>query len=162
MLYEVITPPQILSYQVIDAQHFLIVFNEELDATTALDVDNYTVNGGIGNPLDVSFYNANPSSVLLEFASSFYSPADYILQYQNISDLSLVITSYSIHYTKLYDYSSWLRKGKGKMKLLKMSVNASGANSINKKDIRNFTEYFTPSSVIYTSLFQDNLSDVFV
>ncbi len=58
-------------------------------------------------------------------------------------------------------YSSWLRKGKGKMKLLKMSVNASGANSINKKDIRNFTEYFTPSSVIYTSLFQDNLSDVY-
>lgn len=82
-------PPQILSHQVIDAQHFLIVFNEELDATTALDVNNYSVNGGMGNPVDVSFYNANPSSVLLEFASSFYSPADYILQYQNISDLSL-------------------------------------------------------------------------
>lgn len=81
--------PEILSYQVLDSQHILMLFNEELDATTALDVDNYFVNGDIGAPADVSFYNSNTSQVLLEFDNPFVSPGSYTLQYQNISDLSL-------------------------------------------------------------------------
>ncbi len=81
--------PLLLSSQIIDAQHFLMVFNEELDATTSLNINNFSVNGGIGNPTDASFYNSNPSQILLEFASSFSSPGNYGLQYLNIADLSL-------------------------------------------------------------------------
>lgn len=81
--------PELLSYQIVDVQHFLMIFNEALDPTSALDPSNYSVNGGIGIPVDVSFYEANSSQVLLEFSNSFVSPGQYILQYQNIADLSL-------------------------------------------------------------------------
>lgn len=81
--------PLLLSSQVIDFQHFLMEFNEELDSESALDVNNYSVNNGIGNPAGVTFYNSDPSKVLLEFSSSFVSGTHYILQYQNIADLSL-------------------------------------------------------------------------
>jgi hypothetical protein len=81
--------PQLLSSQVIDSQHFLMTFDEELDPVSALDEQNYSVNNGIGNPADVSFFNSDPSKVLLEFSSSFVSGTNYILQYQNIADLSM-------------------------------------------------------------------------
>ncbi|HOZ29702.1 MAG TPA: lamin tail domain-containing protein [Bacteroidales bacterium] len=82
-------PPQLLSSQVIDEQHFLMIFNEALDPGTASDINNYSVNNGIGNPVDASFYEPDVSKVLLEFSASFISGTNYILQYQNIGDLSL-------------------------------------------------------------------------
>lgn len=82
-------PPQVLTSQVIDSQHLLMVFDEELDPVSALDEQNYSVNNGIGNPADISFYESNQSKVLLEFSTSFESGTNYILQYQDIGDVSL-------------------------------------------------------------------------
>ncbi|MDD3860601.1 MAG: lamin tail domain-containing protein [Bacteroidales bacterium] len=81
--------PQLLSSQVIDEQHFLMIFSEALDPGTGLNITNYSVNNGIGNPAVASFYESDASKVLLEFSTSFVSGTNYILQYQNIADLSM-------------------------------------------------------------------------
>lgn len=58
-------------------------------------------------------------------------------------------------------YTSWLRKGKGKLKLFKFSVKGSSSNSISRNEISNLTEYFSPDALIYSNQYQDNLSDIY-
>ncbi|MBN2778282.1 MAG: lamin tail domain-containing protein [Bacteroidales bacterium] len=80
--------PVLLSHQIIDNQNIILTFNEDLDATTALNTSNYLINNGIGTPSSVSFYGGLNSKVLLELANSLVSPGEYILYYQDIEDLS--------------------------------------------------------------------------
>ena len=86
--YTDVDSPILLSYQVIDNQGIVLFFNENLDPVTALNITNYQLNNGVGNPEVVTFYNAVNSQILLEFASAFISPTEYTLMYENIEDLS--------------------------------------------------------------------------
>lgn len=80
--------PELLSYSAIDANHFVMVWNEALDASSTLVNSNFSVDNGIGEPSNVSFYNSHPSKLILEFANPFISPNNYILQYQGVNDLN--------------------------------------------------------------------------
>ncbi len=81
-------PPEFLSYQIIDNKNIILEFNEKLQEESALNTGNYIINNNIGNPVQVNFYDENNSSVLLEFENPLQSPENYILQYQNISDIA--------------------------------------------------------------------------
>ncbi len=80
--------PVLESWERISSQNIIMSFSEPLDENTALDPNNYSINNGIGNPQTVSFYQSDNSKVLLHFENIFVSPTEYILQYQNIEDLS--------------------------------------------------------------------------
>ncbi len=98
--YTDIDAPEYQSYQILDDQNIVLFFNEDLDATTALDASNYLINNSIGNPQTVTFYESNNSQVLLELATALSSPAEYTLQYENIEDLnSNVITADSFDFS---------------------------------------------------------------
>ena len=72
--------------------------------------------------------------------------------------------------SQLTDYSdklnsnfsgSWLHKGSGRIKLFKLSANASGSNSFQKNKYYNSTEYLSPVSIIYTNQYQDKTKDLY-
>ncbi|MDD4216425.1 MAG: lamin tail domain-containing protein, partial [Bacteroidales bacterium] len=93
-------PPLLMSHQIIDNQNIVLIFNEDLDPTTALNTDNYLIDNSIGHPTSVSFYGATNAQVLLELASPLISPNEYTLQYENIEDLhSNVIEAGSIPFS---------------------------------------------------------------
>ncbi len=98
--YVDLAPPSFVSHQIIDNQNIVLVFDEDLDPTTALNTDNYLIDNSIGHPASVSFYGATNSQVLLELANPLVSPNEYILQYENIEDLhSNVIEASSIPFS---------------------------------------------------------------
>jgi hypothetical protein len=81
--------PELLSYSVLDNQHFLMVWNEALDETATCNPANFLMSGGLENPTSVTFYNLDNSKLLLEFNQPFTSPATYTLMYQGVSDVSM-------------------------------------------------------------------------
>jgi hypothetical protein len=99
-------PPALLSNQIIENNKLLLTFNEELSQTTALNINNYSVNNDIGNPVSAVFYESNSSQVLLEFGNLFESPNNYILTYENISDINgNVIERSTINFSYvIYEY----------------------------------------------------------
>ncbi len=80
-------PPSFINFEIIDAENLLLEFDEPLSEESALNTYNYFINNGIGSPESVSFYSSDNSSVLLELAVPLQTPNNYVLQYQNISDL---------------------------------------------------------------------------
>jgi hypothetical protein len=80
--------PEITSYEVIDDQSLKLFFNEDMDPTTTLNTNNYTVDNGINSPLSLSFETENSSVVILEFNQSFSIGTEYTLQYQNMEDVA--------------------------------------------------------------------------
>lgn len=80
--------PYITSLKVLDNHSLLLSFNESLNPSTALNTENYLVNNGILFPAECSFYESNDSKVLLIFNNYFVSGQNYILLYQNITDLN--------------------------------------------------------------------------
>ncbi len=91
--------PELLSVSVLDEHSLLLTWNEALDEANSLQTTNFQVNQGIGNPEDVKFYQDDPSKILLSFENSFTSPNNYILQYQEISDLNNNFSSGSIDFS---------------------------------------------------------------
>lgn len=85
--------PELLSYSVIDNQHFLMVWNEALDETTTCIPENFLMNGGLDNPTSVTFYNLDNSKLLLEFDQPFTSPATYSMLYQGVTDVSMNVAA---------------------------------------------------------------------
>lgn len=79
--------PSLISHEIVDSENIILNFDEPLDEESALNTSNYLINNGIGNPELVSFYNSDNSSILLELSIPLQSPNNYILHYQNISDL---------------------------------------------------------------------------
>ena len=80
-------PPAITQVEVIDNQNLALTFNEALDEISALNVANFSVDNGIGNPLQVGF-GPSASQLHLNFANVFANGVNYILTVRNISDLS--------------------------------------------------------------------------
>jgi hypothetical protein len=80
-------PPALLSCKVLENNKLLLSFDEELNPATASDINNYSVSNGIGNPSSAVFYELNASQTLLEFTNEFESLQNYVLTYENISDV---------------------------------------------------------------------------
>lgn len=79
-------PPALLMTTVIDAQHLQLTFSEALSDETALNVENYSVDKGVGRP-NVAEFGSNHSVVNLGFSSNFANAETYTLTTSNISDL---------------------------------------------------------------------------
>lgn len=64
-----------------------------------MQTSNFQVSNGMGEPESATFYQSNPSQIVLNFQNAFTSPNNYILQYQGVSDLSNNFSSGSISFS---------------------------------------------------------------
>jgi len=74
--------------EVMSANQLRIHFSEKVDQTTAENVANYTVNGGIGNPTVAIVSSTDDKIVNLQFASNFTLEQSYTLIVQNVQDVN--------------------------------------------------------------------------
>ena len=81
-------PPQIEMVNVLSDNSLELVFNKALEPTTALDLSNYEVDMGVGQPAQASFVAGSFNVVELSFTGSFTQTLPYIITARNIMDLS--------------------------------------------------------------------------
>ncbi|NOZ47374.1 MAG: lamin tail domain-containing protein, partial [Chlorobi bacterium] len=81
------TKPQLTSVEIITISQLQLVFSEIMDTSEALNVANYTVNNGIGNPDSVSFSDAGFLTFSLYFSTAFPDEDTSYLTISNIVDL---------------------------------------------------------------------------
>ena len=80
--------PEVTDLTIISPSALDITFSEPLDPTTAENVTNYSVDGGIGNPSLAELDGSDPSLVHLTFGSVFSNATDYVLSISDVEDLS--------------------------------------------------------------------------
>jgi hypothetical protein len=80
-------PPIFETVAADSARGLTLTFNEPISIATAQNVNNYTVNGGIGNPASATRSSANARQVHLAFANPFIPNQDYAITVSNIADL---------------------------------------------------------------------------
>jgi hypothetical protein len=80
--------PEVTDLTIISPSALDITLSEPLDPTTAENVTNYSVDGGIGNPSLVELDGSDPSLVHLTFGSVFSNATDYVLSISDVEDLS--------------------------------------------------------------------------
>jgi Lamin Tail Domain/Bacterial Ig-like domain len=78
-------PPQLLSLKVLGTQLLQLVFNEPMDIS-ALAVQKYEINNGIGNPNTVTFLSSD--TVLLQFENEFVNGIQNALTISGVADLA--------------------------------------------------------------------------
>lgn len=83
-----VTAPVIVSATAINATQLDVLFDENLEQTSAETVGNYVVNNGIGIPLTALRDGSNFRLVHLTFATPFTSGQNYQLTVNNVSDLN--------------------------------------------------------------------------
>lgn len=81
-----IFPPELISVSATDPFTLLLTFNEALNTTSTLELSNFSVSGGIGQPASAVF-GATNAQVVLTFGSSFDSGVSYELTVMNIEDV---------------------------------------------------------------------------
>jgi hypothetical protein len=81
-------PPVLLSVSAGTNTTLLLVFNESLEAQSAENVENYTVDNEIGTPVSATLVEGNASQVLLEFDAPFINGFNYSLSVSGIKDLA--------------------------------------------------------------------------
>ncbi len=84
-----ITAPQVVSITPISLTELEVTFDEPIDSTTAVNVNNYFINNSIGNPQSASWNNAAQANVLLTLNNALTNQSTYNLDVQNIGDQSL-------------------------------------------------------------------------
>ncbi|MFK8038692.1 MAG: lamin tail domain-containing protein [Crocinitomicaceae bacterium] len=91
--------PQITSVDVVSNQVLMLWFTESVDALTAENVANYSVNYGLGSPSQAELIASNNQIVELTFPPSFQDGIDYTLSVQNVQDDSgNVMPNSTIHF----------------------------------------------------------------
>ena len=78
------TAASVTNIEITNQNQLKITFSENLDSISAKNINNYTVNNGIGNPSSVIF---NQNNVELNFAQNFVSGLQNTLTINNIADL---------------------------------------------------------------------------
>ena len=82
------TNPTLISAN-IDTQNDIIVqFSEPMDQITAETLTNYSVDGGIGQPISAILDSGDPSFVDLGFAGTFANGITYTLTVNNVEDVA--------------------------------------------------------------------------
>ena len=81
------TPPSVDSLRVNTATELALYFSEALNVTTAEQVGNYSITGGIGTP-QTATWNAASNSVILQLTSSLIPNLNYALSISQVEDVS--------------------------------------------------------------------------
>lgn len=100
--------PEIISTNVISTTQLEIVFNEQVELSTSENNSNYSVDGGVGNPIDATRNATDFSKVVLTFINDFPEGVNLTLTINNVEDLngnaaSALTTNFSLYTTQLYD-----------------------------------------------------------
>ncbi|NPA67748.1 MAG: hypothetical protein GXO50_03970 [Chlorobi bacterium] len=82
------TPPIVISAEAVSDNTIIVNFNENLDQTTAENLANYTVDGGIGNPVSATLNTVDNKQTELTFAGTFTDNTNYTLTVDNVEDVS--------------------------------------------------------------------------
>ena len=102
-----LAPPTLLSITPVSATQIDIMFSESVQLSSAQNVNNYFVNGGVGNALQATRDVANTALVHLIFFNSFQNK-NYQITFSNVADVSgNVMTNQTLNFTfykaKAYD-----------------------------------------------------------
>ncbi len=101
-------PPAISSVQVVSSTQLDVQFSENVSATTAQNVANYSVNNSIGNPSNAVIDGTYGNLVHLTFPAAFTPEINYTISISNVQDLSnntMIADSstFSLYTPKAYD-----------------------------------------------------------
>ena len=99
--------PNITAFEVINLTTLKLSFDEELNLSTAENVNNYIVDNGIANPISAVYNNAD-KTVLLSFTNQFQANTNYTLSVSNIEDLNsnVLNTSQVFQIENAYEFNS--------------------------------------------------------
>ncbi len=81
-------PPVLLSVSADTDSTLILAFNEGLEQESVENIENYTVDEGIGNPEYASLETGNPTQVILQFSAKFENGKSYAVSVSDIRDLS--------------------------------------------------------------------------
>jgi hypothetical protein len=80
-------PPEVMAIEIVDANSLKIIFNEEVEAVSAISTNNYELSEGLGSAQSVSL-EENNTQVLVQFASPFPNGKLLTLTIHGVEDLS--------------------------------------------------------------------------
>ena len=83
-----VTPPSIVSSTVTGSTTLDVLFNEPLDAATAVVLTNFSVNNGVGNPSVALLDGSNPALVHLTFANNFPNAVANTITINGVKDIA--------------------------------------------------------------------------
>ncbi len=78
-------PPEIEKIEIVASQQLRLYFNEPIENASASNVNNFTINQGIGNPYSVILQN-NDMEIDLLFLNQFPEETELTVTIENISD----------------------------------------------------------------------------
>ena len=78
--------PQIINITPLSLTELEVAFDEAIDSTTAVNVNNYFINNNIGNPQSVSWSNTAQATVLMTLNNALTNQTSYSLDILNIQD----------------------------------------------------------------------------
>lgn len=97
-----VTPPNIVSVTVIDANNIDVFYSETIELVTSQNLTNYSVDNGIGNPSVAARDLTDSTLVHLTFATAFGNGILNTLTVNNVQDLS---GNAIINATKTFTYA---------------------------------------------------------
>jgi|DewCreStandDraft_4_1066084.scaffolds.fasta_scaffold18813_3 hypothetical protein len=80
-------PPSVLTVLATDSSNIDIIFSEEVNPSTAENINNYFVDNGVGNPVIATRDQNNKSVVHLNLPQNLQSGIQYNIDILNISDI---------------------------------------------------------------------------
>ncbi|MEM9024176.1 MAG: lamin tail domain-containing protein [Bacteroidota bacterium] len=81
------TAPALVSLNPTSTTTLEVQFTESVDPTTAQNVNNYSADNGLGNPISATIDGTDPAQVNLVFGSAFQNGVNYSLTVSNVEDL---------------------------------------------------------------------------
>ncbi|MCZ4407800.1 lamin tail domain-containing protein [Cryomorphaceae bacterium 1068] len=81
-------PPELISANAVGATEVVLQFSEALEETSAGNIANYSIDGGIGNPATAMLDGGSPNTVNLSLASPLNNGQQYAVTVSGVVDLS--------------------------------------------------------------------------
>jgi hypothetical protein len=91
--------PTALLAEVLDENTLRLGFSEIPDETSVKMTQNYTVNNGLGNPVEISINSATPNFAELRFTEKIRSGLIYTINIQGVKDRAGNITNQALQFT---------------------------------------------------------------